>query len=154
MRLDQSRESENVEDRRSNGGRAAVAMGGGSLLILLIAMLFGADPRQLMRMFEANAPAQRAPADPNAPPVNDEQTVFIRKVLGETEDVWNQIFARARLEYEEPQLVLFSGQVQSACGFASAAMGPFYCPADRKLYLDTTFFQELSAKHGAAVGYI
>lgn len=149
MRLDQSRESENVEDRRSSGGRAAVAMGGGSLLILLIAMLFGADPRQLMRIFEANGPAQRAPADPNAPPANDEQTVFIRKILGETEDVWGQVFQRSGLTYEKPTLVLYSGQVQSACGFASAAMGPFYCPADRKLYLDTEFFQELSAKHGA-----
>lgn len=152
MRLDEARESDNVEDRRSMGPRRMAVGGGGALLILIIAMLFGADPRQLMRMLQPNPAAipQAGPDGAGGPQPDDEQAVLAKKVLALTEDVWSkELPAQTGVSYSEPVLVLFRDRVDSACGFASAAMGPFYCPADRKLYLDLSFYEDLRTKHGA-----
>src|SRR5262245_35569972 len=128
------RRSSNIEDRR--GVRVAAVGGVGGLLLLLVALFFGVDPSAIL---DANQPS----VDAGSPPADDQTKEFIATVLGYTEDTWNDIFARNGRRYREPKLVLFSGAVESACGFAQAAMGPLYCPPDEKVYLDTAFFQEL-----------
>ncbi len=141
------RESSNVEDVRGMGGKG-LAVGGGGIGVLLLALviyLCGGDPQQLLENLpsQTQAPQQQQPQNPNSKPT-DEQAQFIRVVLADTEDVWNQVLPQqARIRYSEPTLVLFSDRVSSACGNASAATGPFYCPGDRKLYLDFSFFREL-----------
>ena len=146
MRWKGREKSENVEDRR--GARpVGLALGGGGLLtivIALVAMFLGADPRAFMGLVEQpqGQPAQRAQ---QAPGVDDEAKEFISVVLKDTENVWTQLF-RQHVQgggYQPPQLVLFSGTVRTACGMANAAMGPFYCPADQQVYIDPTFFDEL-----------
>jgi predicted metalloprotease len=142
MRLDDERRSSNIEDQRGGGFGLPVIGGGiGTLVILIIAAVFGINPRQLLN--QTNAPAaQRAPAQQAS--TTDPQVDLVAAVLGDTEDVWHAYFKqRFGHDYEEPKLVLFSGAVQSACGFAQSATGPFYCPLDRKVYLDLTFFREL-----------
>ena len=141
------RRSTNIEDRRgARPARGGAALGGGGLLIIIVlALLFGVDPSTLL-----NDPAlQPPPAHQTSAPVNDEASQYLAVMLATTEDTWSQIFARAGERYQEPTLVLFSGATQSGCGFANAAIGPFYCPADRKLYLDTEFFADLQTKLGA-----
>lgn len=141
------RQSSNVEDVRGMGGKG-LAVGGGGIGVLLLALviyLCGGDPQQLLENLpsQTQAPQQQQPQNPNSQST-DEQAQFIRVVLADTEDVWNQVLPQqARIRYSEPTLVLFSDRVSSACGNASAAMGPFYCPGDRKLYLDFSFFREL-----------
>jgi predicted metalloprotease len=141
------RQSSNVEDVRGMGGKG-LAVGGGGIGVLLLALviyLCGGDPQQLLENLptQTQAPQQQQPQNPNSQPT-DEQAQFIRVVLADTEDVWNQVLPQqARIRYSEPTLVLFSDRVSSACGNASAATGPFYCPGDRKLYLDFSFFREL-----------
>jgi predicted metalloprotease len=157
MRWRDERRSENVEDRRSFTPQQAMIGGGlGTLLLVLIAMFFGADPRQFLQ--QVNAPQPGAQAGPGAPgpqgkrqlsPEEEERADFVKVVLAETEDVWEKIFADMGKDYEKPTLVLFSGRVDSACGMASAAVGPFYCPGDSKVYLDTSFFDELHKKFRA-----
>lgn len=131
------RESSNVVDRR--GVKTAGALGGGGIILAIIYALLGGDPSALLDSSRQTAPVAR----------NDEQTRFLLVVLADTEDVWNKAFASAGRTYQEPKLVLFSGRVQSACGMASSAVGPFYCPGDQQLYLDTDFFQQLSGQLGA-----
>ncbi len=153
MRLGGQRESGNVEDARGMGfGRGGLAVGGGcgTLIIIVLALIFGVDPSQLLNSggggpVEGPAPTQQRPG----PQRSDEQSQFIRKVLGTTEDVWNDIFRRNGSDYREPTLVLFSGQVQSACGRASASVGPFYCPGDEKVYIDLSFYDELRSRFRA-----
>lgn len=141
------RESSNVEDVRGMGGKG-IALGGGGIGVMLLALviyLCGGDPQQLLENLpsQTQTPQQQQPQNPNSKPT-DEQAQFIRVVLADTEDVWNQVLPQqARIRYSEPTLVLFSDRVSSACGNASAASGPFYCPGDRKLYLDFSFFHEL-----------
>ncbi|HQX55541.1 MAG TPA: neutral zinc metallopeptidase [Pyrinomonadaceae bacterium] len=135
-----------MEDRRGMGGRT-VALGGGSLGVLVLAIaiyLCGGDPSQLLQ----NAPNQGGVADPgvaaNKPVGQDDNRQFVGAIMGSLEDAWKQILPQqARVRYQDPKLVLFTGQVSSACGYASAATGPFYCPGDYKLYLDFAFFDEL-----------
>ena len=155
MRLGRSRRSENVEDRRSAGPRR-VALGGGFGMIILfvVALLFGADPRALMRVMQGNRQVAPRPAPgaveggANRQAQDDPTKIMIEKILGETEDVWGRLLPQQLgREYDPPKLVLFTGQVPSACGHASAAMGPFYCPADQKVYLDTSFFDDLANRH-------
>ena len=151
MRLDGQRESENVEDRRGQGGRTPMALGGGGMGILVLALivwLMGGDPRGLLQQAQQQAPAQQQQVDPNAPldPEQEALKKFVAIVLADTEDVWTKQFAAMGNQYEKPKLVLFSGQVASACGHASAAVGPFYCPGDRKVYLDLQFYEDMETK--------
>ena len=147
MRWEGRRQSENVEDRRGIGG--PVLVGGGLItLLLMVAMMFlGFDPQQVAQIVpDLAGPAQQAPANP----VNDEMTKMVRVVLADNEDVWGRLFPKHfRGRYAPPTLVLFSGRVQSACGMASAAAGPFYCPLDKKVYIDLAFYDELKRRFGA-----
>jgi predicted metalloprotease len=120
---------------------------------MVIAMLTGADPRQLLSLLgvveQLTPQAQQQQVPQGAPPADDPQAKFVGVVLKDTENVWQQVFQRSGKRYQDPTLVLFDGRVASACGMASAAVGPFYCPADRKVYLDMAFFRELSQRFGA-----
>jgi hypothetical protein len=156
MRMEGREGSEHVEDRRGMrvpGGRGAGFGCIGILLVLVISYFTGADPRQLLGLLglvEQMAPAtveQQVPA--GQPPQDDPQARFVAQVLKGTEEAWGQVFSGGGQGYQKPTLVLFEGQVQSACGYTSSAVGPFYCPADRKLYLDLAFFRELSQRFGA-----
>jgi predicted metalloprotease len=140
------RESGNIEDVRGLGGKG-IALGGGGLgmlVILVIALICGIDPRQLLEGLPDQT--QTRPQQQQRPnqQSNDDQRRFAASVLGSTEDVWNKVLPeQAGRRYVEPKLVLFTDQVQSACGYASSASGPFYCPGDQKLYLDFSFFRDL-----------
>ena len=143
MRLDEEEESSNIEDRRGSRVSPVLATGGiGTLALVLIGLFFGIDPSVLLQgnpSVDTNAPtgyAQRADS-------NDQMKEFVARVLGSTERTWSEIFARNGRTYQPPKLVLFSGGVQSACGFAQTAAGPFYCPEDYKVYIDLDFYREL-----------
>jgi uncharacterized protein len=151
MRWRGERESDQVEDRRRLGRpRGGLALGGGGiLLVLLVAMLTGTDPMQLL---DAATQVQVGTGATESGPIgspDDEGGRFAAVVLGSTEDAWSQVFADRNGRYAPPRLVLFSGAVESACGFAEAAVGPFYCPADSQVYLDLDFFDELEQRFGA-----
>lgn len=152
MKDDDLRASNNVEDRRGMGGAAKGGLGIGAIVVLtLLGWATGIDPRMLIGGAEmvtgANTSAVSQPGRQGVP--TDQMGNFVSRVLGETEDVWTQILPQqASIQYEKPVLVLFSGVTQSGCGTAQSSMGPFYCPLDRKLYLDTAFFQEMQGKLG------
>ena len=150
MRWESGRRSENVEDRRGmRVGRGAAVGGLGFLIIAVLYLLLGGDPAQLVeQMPQAGGPSASVDVGP-PPPGQEELADFVSVVLADTEDTWNPIFAAAGRRYEEPQLVLFTGQVQSACGIAGAAMGPFYCPGDHKVYIDLSFYDELKRRFRA-----
>jgi len=146
MRWRDQRQSDNVEDRRGmSGGRIALGGGGLGVIVLAIAIyLCGGDPSQLLQ----SLPTQTQVPDPgiasNKAVSPDENAQFARAIMGNLEDAWRQILPpQARVQFQAPKLVLFTGQIASACGYASSASGPFYCPGDRKLYLDFAFFNEL-----------
>jgi predicted metalloprotease len=154
MRWEGQRRSDNVEDRRRMrvGRSGGVAIGGGTILILaLVTMLLGGDPTQiLVSLEEAQVPLGGGVEQYGEPsPEENEQADFVSVVLADTEDTWGALFARGGRQYQRPRLVLFTGAVESACGFASAAVGPFYCPADRQVYIDLGFFRELDQRFGA-----
>ncbi|TWU42603.1 KPN_02809 family neutral zinc metallopeptidase [Novipirellula artificiosorum] len=150
MRWRGRRQSENVEDRRGVGGPVAVGGGIGLMIMALLVAFMGGDPRQVMQQAQQGAPAAQGPGgEAELSPEEVEAGEFAKTILADTEDVWTELFRQAGRRYEKPSMVLFSGQVQSACGMASAASGPFYCPADKKLYLDTSFFNQLSQQLGA-----
>jgi len=149
MRWRGERQSDNIEDRRgiSRGGMA-IGGGLGGIVILVIALLFGADPRQLLEQL----PTQDAPGTQTSRPTNpqeEELKQFVRTVLASTEDVWTDQFRQLGRRYRKPTLVLFTDSVDSACGRAGAAVGPFYCPGDEKLYLDFAFFRDLETRFRA-----
>ena len=149
MRWEGRRQSQNVEDRRSQSA-APMFVGGGLLTILLmLALMFlGVDPQQVAQI----APEIAAPAPQQAPGrvADDELSQFVRVVLADNEDVWGKLFPpNFGGRYAPPTLVLFTGQVRSACGNASAAAGPFYCPLDKKVYIDLAFYDELKRRFGA-----
>ncbi len=165
MRWKTGRRSRNVQDRRGMGGRgmggrgmgggSPIAIGGGGLGMVVVAIviaLLGGDPTILL---DAAAPVQQNRAPYNSPsvetsPEEDAQAEFVSVVLADTEDTWNSIFPREfGGSYQEPTLVLFTGVVQSACGTAQSAVGPFYCPADQQVYIDLSFYQDLQYKLGA-----
>jgi uncharacterized protein len=128
------RRSGNIEDRR---GMSYGTIGGiGGVIVLLIALFFGVDPSSVLDTSSNTTVDANNPAD-------DQTKDFVSTVLASTEDTWSDVFARSGETYREPKLVLFTGAIDSACGFARAAMGPFYCPSDEKVYLDMSFFQEL-----------
>lgn len=150
MRLDQEDESQNIEDRRGFRVSRGVAGGGiGTLAIVLIALYFGVDPSLLLQgnLQQANVP--QSPAPQSQPGRQDEMREFVARVLGSTERTWGEIFERAGRTYEKPTLVLFSDAVQSACGFAQAAAGPFYCGSDQKVYIDLSFYRDLRERFQA-----
>jgi hypothetical protein len=150
MRWDDFRRSENVEDAGSGGGfGGGFKIGGGALIaIVVISLLLGKNPLDVLTLLETGTPpTAQMPAGP--PAQNDPQVDFVRAILGDTEDFWSAELARRGARYQPPKLTLFHGQVASACGFASAAMGPFYCSGDQRVYLDLRFFQELSQRFGA-----
>lgn len=144
MRLDDEQQSQNVEDRRGFRVSKGVAGGGiGGIAIVLIALFFGIDPSVILQDTpQTNVSREPAPSSQQAPG-RDDGREFVARVLGSTERVWGEIFQRAGRNYAEPKLVLFSGQVKSTCGFASAAAGPFYCGNDQKVYIDLAFYREL-----------
>jgi predicted metalloprotease len=167
------RRSDNVEDRRGAGGfgglggglgggfggpRRGVGIGGGLglIVIVVLALLFGVDPTTLLQGLNGTGEPGYQTEDNRQPGQNssnmtatDEKKEFVSHVLGDTEDTWNALFQQLGRSYEDPRLVLFSGTIQSACGFAQAAMGPFYCPADSKVYIDLSFYDELQRRFQA-----
>ncbi len=159
MRMDDQRESDNIEDRRGGGfgGGGGLRLGGGRLgigtiVIALVASYFlGINPLTVLSMLSGGgmpAVEQSAPP-PHKPPAHDETAIFVSKVLASTEDTWVEVFRASGRQYEEPKLVLFSGVTPTACGTGQAAMGPFYCPGDQKVYIDLSFFRDLKERFRA-----
>ena len=149
MKWKRARRSSNVEDRR---GRRVAAGGGLGLvgigIVLVIGLLLGKSPMEMLGLVQQlNQGAPSANPAPGAS-TDPESNAFIEAILGETEDVWTELFAERGARYPAPTLVLFSGQVRSACGRASSAMGPFYCPGDNRVYIDTSFFDQMERRLG------
>lgn len=144
------RESGNVEDRRGMSAGRGIALGGGGIIIvIIISLLLGKNPLEVLQLVgQQGGPAteQLSPAEQAA---DDEAAAFVKVVLADNEDVWHRIFSEEGWTYEEPVLVLFRGSVESACGNASSAVGPFYCPADQKMYIDLSFYEELKNRFNA-----
>jgi len=156
MRWRDERQSTNIEDRRGMSG-GKIAIGGlGGIVVLVIALLFGADPRQLLEQLPQQGTGPETSRAVN--PQDEELKQFVAVVLAQTEDAWGDIFRQMGKSYRKPTLVLFTDQVDSGCGVAGAAVGPFYCPRDEKLYIDLAFFHELRTRFRApgdfAVAYV
>ena len=152
MRWRRARQSDNVVDARGSGRGLRIGGGlglGGIAVVVIVGLLMGQDPLQILGQL-ANQTGGPVTTQQGQPAGDDAHSQFVRAVLGDTEDTWDALFAGANARYQHPRLVLFSGGVESACGFASAAVGPFYCPADRQVYLDLQFFAELEQRFGAA----
>lgn len=152
MRWRGQRESDNVEDRRGiSPGGIAVGGGIGTILLVLVVMALGGDPSALLNQTQTQTQPGQTSDKPyvSQNPQEEERKHFVATVLASTEDVWRNQFKAMGKTYREPTLVLFSGQVNSACGMAGAAMGPFYCPGDSKLYIDLSFYDELKGRFGA-----
>ncbi|MEJ2310150.1 MAG: zinc metallopeptidase [Gammaproteobacteria bacterium] len=167
MRWRSGRRSSNIEDRRASGpsgmrfpfpagggGRRGGKVGIGTIVIALVVMYFlGINPLELLSGGGGLAPTPVEQQEPRRTTASqaqdDEMKDFVSVVLADTEDTWHAVFRELGSDYEEPKLVLFRGSVQSACGFAQAAMGPFYCPGDQKVYIDLSFFEDLRRRHGA-----
>lgn len=147
MRWRDLRRSSNVEDRRFSGGRGKLIGGGiGTIVIALIILVLGGNPSQLFNLLE---PGSGEAGEYRETPEEREAKEFVSVVLAETEDVWGSIYRQNNSEYRPPTLVLFSGSVESACGMAGAATGPFYCPGDSKVYIDLSFSNELQRRFNA-----
>ena len=150
MRWRSGRRSTNVEDRRRvRVSRKAAGGGIGIVVIALIAMYFGIDPSIFLSQQGPTSSINTQQTTRQIPEGENELAEFVSVVLADTEDTWKGLFSQFGKTYREPRLVLFSGAVQSACGFAQAAMGPFYCPADQKVYIDLSFYRDLKNRHGA-----
>ncbi|MBP7342834.1 MAG: neutral zinc metallopeptidase, partial [Syntrophaceae bacterium] len=154
MRWRGERQSKNVEDRRGmsvSRGVKAGGIGGLALVVLVVVGMFlGIDPGVMLQVGET-LQSPSATIEQNVQPGrDDDDRRFVAVVLAETEDVWNGVFAEAGRRYREPKLVLYTGAVESACGMAGSAVGPFYCPADQKVYLDLEFFDDLHTRFGAS----
>jgi uncharacterized protein len=143
MRWMGGRQSENVEDRRGVGGPLVVSGGIGTVVVVLLALFFGFDPSVILQGDAPTAPPATQQAPSPSSRGQDELRAFVATVLADTEDTWRALFTRMGREYRDPKLVLFSSAVQSACGIAGSATGPFYCPQDQKVYLDLDFFRAL-----------
>ena len=151
MRWTTGRRSDNIEDRRGiRIPRKAAGGGIGIIVVALIAMYFGVDPTIFLDQQgpTSNSVSTYTTSNP-MPPAETRLADFVSVVLADTEDTWHVLFNKMGKTYAEPKLVLFSGAVESACGFAQAAMGPFYCPADKRVYIDLSFYQDLKNRHGA-----
>src|SRR5689334_18716261 len=172
MRYDDFRRSDDIEDRRGDdggmmgggGGGLGLPIGGGGLgigtviVLGLIGWALGIDPRILIGGAEIltgggqQQTRYEQPSRPNTAPINDDMGRFVRQVLGSTEVVWKDVFSKDGQTYRPPKLVMFAGQTRSACGLAQSAMGPFYCPNDREVYLDTSFFNDLERRFRGCTG--
>ena len=149
MRWRGERQSSNIEDRRGmSGGKIAVGGGLGTVLLLIIALIFGADPRQLLEQMPSGDSSEVQSSRP-LNPEEEELKQFVSVVLAKSEDVWQNVFQQNGRQYREPTLVLFTDRVDSACGRAGAAVGPFYCPGDEKVYIDLSFYEELRRRFDA-----
>ncbi len=155
MRWVGRRESDQVEDQRGRPGRGVTIGCGTIVFALLVGWLTGNDPIRILQLLTTASPSANTDApppssgEPGAPARDDAGKKFVSVVLADTEDTWKAIFAESGQAYELPRLVLYSGMTDTACGAGSAAQGPFYCPLDRKVYLDLSFFQELDDRFGA-----
>ena len=147
------RESNNMEDRRSIPGGKMV-LGGGviGVIILLINMFMGGDSTQLLNGIQEQLQIQTEGSGEPLSPADEKMGRFVKVILADTEDVWSKLFQENGLTYQEPKLVLFRGSIETACGGATAASGPFYCPSDQKVYMDLAFFDELKNRFGAEGG--
>ena len=149
MRWRGERQSTNIEDRRGlSGSKVAVGGGLGTVLLIIIALIFGADPRQLLEQLPENPPAQVQTSRPQNSQ-EEELKQFVGVVLAKSEDVWQEVFKQNGRQYRDPTLVLFEDRVDSACGMAGAAVGPFYCPGDEKVYIDLSFYEALRRRFNA-----
>jgi uncharacterized protein len=152
MRLEDREESENVEDRRGMAGPVGMAIGGGGLLLAIVLLVLGVDPRKVQQIV---APPQQGQVNqqggPPRPvdPEEEKQAHFTKVIFGDTERIWGELFAKAGKTYPDPTLVLFSHSVESACGRADASVGPFYCPGDSKVYIDLAFYKDMQRKLNA-----
>lgn len=150
------RQSENVEDRRGMSGGGKAVVGGGLLgIIILLLNLFGGENAQMLTPMLEQMNQQQATTQSQSRPLSKEELEvgeFVKTVFADTEDIWEKIFRENNMEYRQPKMVLFTGAVQTACGGASAASGPFYCPGDEKVYMDLAFFNELQTRFGAKGG--
>ena len=148
MRWEGRRESQNIQDRRGTRFGRAGGIGIGTIVLALVAAYFGVDPSVVLQGVQpSQQQGEQVPYQES--PEEAQQRKFVAVVLADTEDAWGALFAQAGRTYEQPELVLFSGAVQSACGFAQAAVGPFYCPGDRMVYIDLSFYHDLQTRFGA-----
>jgi hypothetical protein len=143
------RESENVEDERGSGGGGRLVAGGGigTVILVVVYLLLGGNPQALFQSQQQTHLSQPGQIDSQTP--RDEASKFVAVVLADTEDTWNEVFRQMGRQYEDPKLVLFTDQTRSGCGFASGATGPFYCPQDRRVYIDLGFYRLLQQRLGA-----
>ncbi len=140
--------SGNVEDRRGMSRRVGAGLGFGGIIVALLVFLLGGDPQQVLQQVNQGTDVSQEQAP--LPPENDEAAQFVSVVLKETETVWEQVFQeQLNASYHQPKLVLFTGEVESTCGYASTAVGPFYCPSDQKAYIDLSFYDELRNRFNA-----
>ena len=160
MRWGDMRRSDNIEDRTGGGGGGGMPFGGGmrlgggaTILIIIVSLIFGINPFEFLGMTGGEPPVVQQQVSPQSPPgqpaTKDPQKDLVARVVGDTEDVWTALFQSMGTRYEPPKLVIFTRSVVSACGRTSSAAGPFYCPGDQKVYLDTAFFAELKNRFGA-----
>jgi len=155
MKWEGRRQSKNVEDRRGTGTTGKVVAGGGLIgVVILLLNLFGGEGAQNLTPILEQLQQQQSTSAPAQPLSKEDEKMgmFVATVLADTEDVWHKIFKENGMTYKEPSMVLFRGAVQSACGGATSASGPFYCPADQKIYMDLDFFDELQTRFGAQGG--
>nr|WP_217343648.1 neutral zinc metallopeptidase [Noviherbaspirillum sp. L7-7A]MBV0877710.1 zinc metallopeptidase [Noviherbaspirillum sp. L7-7A] len=155
MKWEGNRESENVEDRRGGGGGGGFGVGGasvgiGTVVIALVASyFFGVSPGTVINVLNGAGPGPEVAQGPaKAPPADDREARFVSTVLADTEDTWTTIFQKAGQTYAKPRLVLFTGRTQTACGTGQTASGPFYCPGDRKIYIDLSFYRTMQQRFG------
>lgn len=155
MKWEGNRQSDNVEDRRDGGSSGGGGFGGrgiglGSIVIALVASYFlGVNPMTVLSFLSGGGAPPTASAPAHKPPVDDRMAAFVSTVLADTEDVWTDVFSKGGATYAKPGLVLFSGSTDTQCGQGQSAMGPFYCPGDRKVYIDLAFYQTLKNRLGA-----
>ena len=152
MKWSNRRQSSNVEDRRGGIARKAGIGGLGAVVVFIISILLGFNPMTMLTVVDTTVRVtglNKQSGDYQPTAEEQQMAEFVAVVLADTEDVWNNIFAQNGKKYPEPKLVLFSGSITSACGMAQAAMGPFYCPADQKVYIDLSFYDDLKNRHNA-----
>lgn len=154
MRWQNRRGSDNVEDRRSSGTGGKIALGGGAIgiVFLLVQLFLGSDGTEVLNQLEQQVTVSQESSGEPLSAEDEEMGKMVGVMLADNEDVWNKIFSDAGKTYVEPKLVLFRNSTTSGCGNASASIGPFYCPADQKIYIDLAFFDELKNKYGAEGG--